>query len=151
MSRLCVGLCRERGVVDARVFDVMALDSAAPLGRFDTMLFGMQTIGVAGGVDTLETLLRRLAKALAPGGRLVVDSSELREAWEGDLADVSPSRGEIVLETRYRGWRGEPFPWLYIGEADLREVADRAGFDMDVLGRSDDGEYLAVPALREAC
>jgi len=142
VSPLCVALCRTRGVRDARVFDVMALDSAAPFGRFDTLLFGMQTIGVAGGVAPLGRLLRRLRGCLAPGGRLLVDSSELYESWEGDEADRSPSRGEIVLSTRYRGWRGDPFPWVYVAEADLEAIAREAGYEVEALGRVERGEYL---------
>ncbi len=143
VSPICVAICRERGVRDARVFDVMELASAEPLGRFDTLLFGMQTIGVAGGVETLETLLRRLRACLAPGGRILADSSALREPWEGDASDRSASRGEIVLTTRYRGWRGDPFPWVYLAEADLREIAEAAGYGMQTLGRVASGEYLA--------
>jgi SAM-dependent methyltransferase len=144
VSPLSVALCRARGVRDARICDVLRLSSAETLGQFDTLFFGMQTIGVAGGVETLGRLLERLKPLLAPGAELIVDSSELREAWEGDLSDTSPNRGEIVLSTRYRGWRGEPFPWLYVSEDDLRSVATRAGFEMEMLGQSDGGEYLCA-------
>jgi len=150
VSPLAVSLCRMRGVRGARVCDVMRLDSADVLGRFDTLFFGMQTIGVAGGVETLGRLLERLKGLLAPGAEIVVDSSELREAWEGDESDATPNRGEIVLSTRYRGWRGEPFPWLYLSEADLRGVAERAGFEMETLGRVDSGEFLAALRLAAA-
>jgi hypothetical protein len=138
-----VALCEARGVIDARVFDVMKLKSDEPLGRFDSLLFGMQTIGVAGGLDTLGQLLERLKGCLAPGAELIVDSSALREAWDGDQEDLSASRGEIVLSTRYRGWRGEPFPWIYLGENELREVALDAGYEMEMLGSVSSGEFLA--------
>jgi SAM-dependent methyltransferase len=144
VSPIAVSLCRARGVRDARVFDVMQLDSEQMMGRFDTIFFGMQTIGVAGGVGTLGRLLERLASVLAPGGELIVDSSALREAWEGDDSDRTPGRGEIVLSTRYRGWRGEPFPWLYLSERDLSTVAGDAGFAMETLGRVPSGEFLAA-------
>jgi hypothetical protein len=75
-------------------------------------------------------------------GRILADSSGLRQPWEGDSSDRSASRGEIVLETRYRGWRGEPFPWLYVAEEDLRSVAESAGYAMQTLGRVESGEYL---------
>ena len=144
VSPICVALCAERGVRDVREADVMKLDSDAAMGRFDTIFFGMQTIGVAGGVAPLGTLLRRLANLLRPGGGLLVDSSALREAWNGEADDTSPSRGEIVLSMRYRGWRGDPFPWLYLAESDLAEVAAEAGFGMETLGRVEGGEYLAL-------
>ena len=91
----------------------------------------------------LPRLLRRLKGCLAPGGQLLADSSALRQAWDDDEADRSAERGEIVLSTRYRGWRGEPFPWLYLAESDLRDVAHEAGFAMRTLGRVETGEYLA--------
>jgi len=144
VSPISTGLCRERGVAQAETLDVMTLDGPERLGRFDTILFGMQTIGLAGGIRPLGRLLRRLRACLVPEGRILLDSSALREPWEGDHGDDSPERGEIVLSTRYRGWRGAPFPWLYLGEQDLREVAGLAGFAMAVLGRVDSGEYLAL-------
>lgn len=150
-SPICTRLCRARGVLDARCLDILRVGPDAPLGRFDTILFGMQTIGVAGGIEPLVRLLERLRPSLAPGGELLVDSSALREPWEGDASDRSASRGEIVLSMRYRGWRGEPFPWLYVAEPDLEAVAARAGYTMETLGRiaDDEGaEFLA--ALRPA-
>jgi len=144
VSPLCTALCLERGVRDARTYDVMQLDSEQALGRFDTIFFGMQTIGVAGGVAPLGRLLERLKSCLSPGGEILADSSALREPWEGDASDTSATRGEIVLSTRYRGWRGEPFAWLYVAEADLAELARRAGFEMETLGRIESGEYLAA-------
>lgn len=144
VSPVCAALCAARGVADARVFDVLQLDGADPLGRFDTVFFGMQTIGVAGGVIPLGRLLERLRQVLRPGGQILADSSPLFEAWEGDEADASPSRGEIVLSTRYRGLRGEPFPWLYLAEDDFEDVAAAAGFSFEVLDRSERGEYQAV-------
>lgn len=147
VSPLAVSLCRKRGVRDARVCDVMRLDSADVLGQFDTLFFGMQTIGVAGGVETLGRLLERLTSVLHSGGEIIVDSSELRDAWEGDDTDTTPGRGEIVLSTRYRGWHGAAFPWLYLSESDLRAVAADAGFEMETLGRVDSGEFLAALRL----
>lgn len=148
VSPLCVSLCLERGVRDARVFDVLDVGLHAPLGQFDTIFFGMQTIGVAGGVDALGTLLTRLRASLLPGGCILADSSPLREAWDGEVMDRSAERGEIVLSTRYRGWRGEPFPWLYLAEEDFCAVSESVGLSVTHLGAVSGGEYLL--ALTEA-
>jgi len=165
VSPLCVALCRERGVRDVRELDVMALaarggasgastggEDPAPalaesLGRFDTIFFGMQTIGVAGGVRPLAHLLAGLRRFLRPGGVVIADSSELREAWDGDASDRSATRGEIVLSTRYRGLRGEPFPWVYLAEPDLAAVARETGFEVETLARVASGEYLVLLRL----
>ena len=144
VSPLCVELCRARGVRDARVLDVMGLKSEETLGRFDTILFGMQTIGVAGGVAPLARMLTRLRGCLTDDGEMLVDSSALREAWEGDGADSRAEAGEIVLSTRYRGQMGEPFPWLYIGAEHLEDLAASVGLSTEILGRVDSGEFLAA-------
>ena len=125
VSPTCTELCRARGVRDARTLDVMTLVSEAELGRFDTILFGMQTIGVAGGILPLARLLTQLQDASSKAARCSSDSSELREAWEGDTSDRSAASGEIVLSTRYRGQFGDPFPWLYIGEKHLADESRR--------------------------
>ena len=147
VSPICAALCSERGVLDARTFDVMKLEHQDQLGCFDSIFFGMQTIGVAGGIEPLEELLRRLKPCLSPGGELVVDSSELREAWDGDQEDRAATRGEIVLSTRYRGCRGDAFPWVYLAEDDFMDVAQRAGYEMETVARVEGGEYLAVLRL----
>ncbi len=144
ISSVCTELCRARGVEDARTVDVMSIDADAPLGMFDTIFFGMQTIGVAGGVEPLGRMLARIKNSLAPGGIMLVDSSALREAWEGDALDASPRAGEIVLSTRYRGQFGEPFPWLYIGAEHLEEIASGAGLETEILETVDGGEFLAA-------
>jgi len=151
VSPTCVALCRERGVRDARELDVLSLLDAqgearaqAELGRFDTIFFGMQTIGVAGGVRPLAALLAGLRALLLPGGVVIADSSELRVPWEGDASDRSPARGEIVLAMRYRGLSGDPFPWLYLAEDDLAAVAREADYAVENLGRVAGGEYLVA-------
>lgn len=154
ISPICTDLCRTRGVRDARTFDVMTLRDAEPLGTFDTIFFGMQTIGVAGGVDTLERFLARLRGCLTPGGQILLDSSALREGWEGESSgsiEASAEAGEIVLSTRYRGWFGEPFPWLYLGSAHLVAVAQSAGYDAEILDQVDGNEFLARLTDSEDC
>jgi SAM-dependent methyltransferase len=144
VSPICVELCQARGVKEVHLFDVMRLDSEDILGRFDTILFGMQTIGVAGGATTLSKLLERIQACLAPGGEMLVDSSALREPWEGEAEDRSVEAGEIVLSTRYRGWFGEPFPWLYLSPQHLAETAAVAGLEAEILGEVEGGEFLSA-------
>ena len=64
------------------------------------------------------------------------------------MVDIICPAGEIVLSTRYRGWMGEPFPWLYLGAGDLEQVAQRSGFVSEILGAVDTGEFLAALRIR---
>jgi SAM-dependent methyltransferase len=135
----CVKLMRDRGVVQAHCGDIFALATLG-LGRFDTILFGMQGIGIAGSRFGLERLLLSLRPHLQPGAQVLIDSSSPLddEAWPGGVV-------EVIARLRYRNLHGEPFPWLYVSEATLREVASLLGYAFDVLERRGGGarEYLA--------
>jgi len=87
VSPICVDLLRARGVLEAREMDIWDLVSprrglrdAADMGglrgeRFDTVVFGMQSIGIAGSLAGLDEMLVGLRDLLAPGGRVLLDSS----------------------------------------------------------------------------
>jgi SAM-dependent methyltransferase len=139
VSQGCVALMRERGVAQAHCGDVFQLETLG-LGEFDTLLFGMQSIGVAGSRFGLERLLLSLRGQLREGGQLLIDSSSPLddEVWPGGVV-------EVIAQLRYRGLRGEPFPWLYVSETILAEVAGDLGYAFELLERRSGGarEYLA--------
>jgi SAM-dependent methyltransferase len=178
VSSDCVELMRARGVRDARVFDVWRAiaDGAGELGAFDTILFGMQTIGLTGSVDGLLAMLdglRRSPGLLASGGCVLLDSSapagpgfvqrvECAPPGEpaGPLTDDSLA-GETLVSFVYpswrgrswRGpsWRGEPFEWLYVGAEALARLAGERGFETEILARlAASPEYAARLRAREA-
>jgi SAM-dependent methyltransferase len=147
VSPICVDVMRRRGVERAHVADVFSLDTGLQEGeRYDTILFLMQSIGIAGSRFGLERLLRTLADRLHPGGQVLVDSSELRDSPDGEA-------GEVEVRFEYLNLRGTPFSWLYLSETDLVQIAGSVGWCCEILERADDdGGYLArlVPPRGEA-
>jgi SAM-dependent methyltransferase len=184
VSPICVELLRARGVEDAHeadVWDCVATsgDAAGAPGarpeapawlrdaRFDTVLFGMQSIGIVGSLAGLDEMLKGLQPLLAPAGQVLLDSSAPVDAdfealftFEADgsideaetpgapigLAGVPPDRlaGEALVSFSYLNWRGRFFPWLYLGSSALSHAAGRQGMRCDVLARADESpEYLA--------
>ena len=184
VSPMCVDLMRTRGVHRTHCIDVWDLlpgaEDAQPGGaglppearalrgqRYDTILFGMQSIGIVGTLGGLDAMLAGLPALLAPGGQVLLDSSPPRghdfEALftfadgEGDEkgegggsgtvapqsvdadADVPDARraGEAEVSFSYRGWRGVFFPWLYLGADALAHAAARRGFACRVLAQAD--------------
>lgn len=174
VSPICVELMRERGVRDPRRLDVWDLVAGAGAGgeRFDTILFGMQSIGIVGTVAGLDEMLRGLHALLEPGGQILLDSSapvgsdfealftfeaETRSEQVGDEApavSMAPASdqvpgdrlaGEAEVAFAYRNWRGRFFPWLYLGASALAFAAARRDFRCEVIARATDSpEYLAV-------
>lgn len=194
VSPICVELMRARGVRDARRIDIWDLVSKAKGGdagrdagrvrdshsaaaddeRFDTVLFAMQSIGIVGTLAGLDEMLSGLHSLLAPGGRVLLDSSapagadfEALFTFETfETASDEPGRGEEAMVEvgasvdqvsadrlageaevafSYRNWRGSFFPWLYLGASVLAHAAARRGFACEVIARADDSsEYLAI-------
>lgn len=82
-------------------------------GRWDTILLADGNIGIGGSPDLL---LRRLARLLAPHGRIVAD-----------LAPYGAGLGRRTLRLRTRTHTSEPFAWALVGADSIGAVADRAG------------------------
>ena len=139
ISPLCVEVMRARGVNQAHVADVFSIGGERDLGGFETVLFLMQSIGIAGSLFGLEQLLDLLRPLVRPGGQLLLDSSPLLRV-PGDSSDLSEG---IDVSFAYEGYRGESFSWLYLDERMLGEVAIRRGWNMEILGRTSASEYLA--------
>ncbi len=162
VSSDCVGLMQERGVRDARHVDVWSLLDEAhgpDLGAFDTLLFGMQTIGLTGRVDALVALLRGLQQRpglLRRGGRIVLDSSaptgpgfdqRVECAVPADPSapiEDAALAGETRVSFGYRGARGAPFEWIYVGAEALVALGHEAGLETRILARlGESPEYAA--------
>jgi SAM-dependent methyltransferase len=139
ISPLCVEVMRARGVNQVHVADVFSIGGERDLGGFDTVLFLMQSIGIAGSLFGLEQLLDLLRPLVRPGGQLLLDSSPLLRV-PGDSSDLSEG---IDVSFAYEGYRGKSFSWLYLDETMLGEVAIRRGWNMEILGRTSASEYLA--------
>ena len=138
ISPLCAEVMRRRGVRNVRVGDAFGLEKET-VGTFDTLLFLMQSVGIAGSLFGLERLLVALDPLLAPGGQLLVDSSPVQEA---------PAAGRGTpdgLDVRfcYDGYRGRSFSWLYLAEESLVQLAEGLGWGCAILERAPGGEYLA--------
>jgi len=141
-----VEIMRDRGVVDARV---ARMEDLPPGETFDTVLLLMNGTALAGTLGGFPDLLRTLERLLAPGGQVLLDSTDViqdRERngpagaaveWEGEYP------GELQYQMEYRGKRGAPFPQLFLDPETLSSVATEAGWSVQVVWEGEDGEYLA--------
>jgi SAM-dependent methyltransferase len=131
-----VEIMKARGVRDAREGRVEDLQEE---GAYDTILLLMNGTSLAGTLAGLSPLLGALARLLAPGGQVLMDSTEL-EGGEGE-EDGCP--GELQYQLEYRGVRGAPFPQLFLDPDTLTGVAGEEGWDVEVVWRGEEGAYLA--------
>ena len=149
ISTLSVDVMRQRGI-DARVADFFnkTFDD-----KFDTILMAMNGIGIVGRIERLPEFFMRLKQILAPGGQVLLDSSDIRYVFENedgsfDINLAGAYYGEIDYRMQYRGVKGEPFDWLYIDFETLSMYAEQYGFHCEKCLDGDHYDYLARLTLK---
>lgn len=144
ISDLAVQVMNERGV-DARKIDFY---DESFTETFDTVLMLMNGTGIIGTLDNIPAFFCRLRSLLNPGGRVLIDSSDLRYLFEEedgslmiDLAD--DYYGQLDYQMEYKDVLGEPFDWLYLDFESLAFYAEENGFKAELLVEGEHYDYLA--------
>ena len=144
ISELSIEVMKERGI-DARninFFDETFCE------KFDTILLAMNGIGIVGKVENLGNFFRSAKRLLAPGGQLLLDSSDIKyifmdEDGSMDIDLAAGYYGEIDYKMRYKNITGEPFDWLYIDFDTLSMYAEEHGFNCEKCIDGEHYDYLA--------
>lgn len=158
ISPLSVQTMQAQGIRRALEQDFWTIDE-----QYNTILMLMNGIGIVGTLDALPRFFAHIDSILAPGGQLIVDSSDVRYIYEdedpstgltasylrlteeGTAVDPETSRyyGEFLYQMQYKRIRGQQFPWLYIDFATLSRAAEAAGFRAELLQEGEHYDYLA--------
>lgn len=113
-------------------------------GSYDTLLFLMNGIGLAGTVAGLSTLLQHCRALLRKGGQLLFDSSDISYLYaDGSVEKPHGYQGEIHYQYEYKGLTGEPFNWLFIDQEMLTRIARAEGWVVQVVFEDGNDQYLA--------
>ena len=144
ISELSVEVMKERGL-DARNINFFDETFAE---RFDTILLAMNGIGIVGKTERLPDFFRSIKRLLAPGGQVLLDSSDIRYVFMDDdgVMDIDLAAGyygEIDYKMRYKNITGEPFDWLYIDFDTLSMYAEEHGFTCEKCIDGEHYDYLA--------
>lgn len=148
ISPLSVAVMRERGVdaVLVNLFDESFTET------FDTVLMLMNGTGIIGNLEAMPSFFARMKKLLNPGGKILVDSSDLRYLYEEedgslmiDLADEY--YGQLDYSMAYKDVEGETFDWLYVDFDTLAYYAEENGFKARLLAEGEHYDYLAELSL----
>ena len=144
ISELSIEVMKEKGI-DARninFFDETFCE------KFDTILLAMNGIGIVGKVENLGNFFRSAKRLLAPGGQLLLDSSDIKYIFMDDDGNMDIDLaagyyGEIDYKMRYKNITGEPFDWLYIDFDTLSMYAEEHGFNCEKCIDGEHYDYLA--------
>ncbi len=141
---------RSRGVKTVHLYDFAFFRAAEP---YDTILMLMNGAGLAGTIDGLDALLKKAKSLLAPGGQILLDSSDLVYLYEeedGSFAiPLDGYYGELQYTYVFKGERSETFGWVFVDQETLQNAAERNGLDFEVVCEGDHYDYLARLTAKE--
>ena len=145
ISLLSVDVMRERGVRNARainLFDERLCD------RFDTIILLMNGAGMIQRLENTPDFFMRMRQLLAPGGKILMDSSDLMFLYENedgsyDIDLNGDYYGQLDFAMHYKDIKGEPFDWIYIDFDTLSVHAEANGFTCRLVKEGEHYDYLA--------
>jgi len=117
--------------------------------KFDTLLFIMNGIGIPGDINGLEKLLDHSSELLNPGGMILFDSSDVAYIREDNLRTGASYYGEVEYRYQYGDKWGAWFKWLYIDQEQMKNIAEKKGWELQVLYEDETDHYLGRLSLSE--
>jgi len=144
ISPLSVETMKDRGVEDVELKDFFEMEDE----QYDTILMLMNGSGIIGSTENMEKFFKHLDKVLAPGGCVLMDSSDIRYVFEDEDGSFAINLddnyyGELEYQMQYKRMKGDAFPWLYIDIATLQGYAEDYGYSAELVCEGEHYDYLA--------
>ena len=144
ISPLSVKAMQERGLnaLHVNLFDKHFT------GQFDTILMLMNGSGIIGKLKNIPAFCARMKQLLAPGGCILLDSSDLKYLYEDEdgsyVLDLAADYyGEIDFQMQYKQVKGDSFDWLYVDFDTLSAYVSQYGFHAQIIKEGSHYDYLA--------
>lgn len=120
-------------------------------GKYDTLLFLMNGIGIAGTLSNLDATLIHAKKLVTDHGKIICDSTDIKYLYEdengGMWVDLNNEYyGNFHFQMHYKNHHTDGFDWLYVDFDKLKEAAERTGWKAEKRF-ADDDHYLAELTL----
>lgn len=117
-------------------------------GGYDTLLFLMNGVGIAGTLKELPHFLEKAKSMLNPGGQILLDSSDIKYMYTEEDGSVwvdlnSAYYGEVNYSMQYKNLVSAPFDWLFVDYNTLKSVAKDCGFNIELVSEGEHFDYLA--------
>lgn len=121
------------------------------IGNYDTLLFLMNGIGIAGALSNLDATLLHAKNLITTDGKIICDSTDIKYLYEDDNGSMwvdlsSEYYGNFRFQMQYKNHQTAPFDWLYVDFDKLQEAAKRTGWKAEKRF-SDEDHYLAELTL----
>lgn len=139
-----VEVMKKQGLRNVIMADILTFEE----GKYDTLLMLMNGIGFTQTLDGLKSFLRKSRNILAPGGQMLLDSTDLLYLYQQEDGSVQLDLnegyyGEVVYQVEYKDIMGVPFKWLFVDYSNLSFIAEECGFISELLFEDENHNYLA--------
>jgi len=118
-----------------------------PEQPFQTVLMLMNGLGLMGNISEAPAFFKRIKQLLAPGGKLLVDSSDIKHLYQEEEETIIELSGNYLGESRFsfefQNEKSPWFDWVYLEYELLEEIALLNGFSCEKIDELPDGTYLA--------
>ncbi len=145
ISRGAIEVAQDRGVnhvVNTSIYDFTTNE------KFDTILVLMNGTGICGKLAKLVGFLTHLSTFLAPGGQILIDSSDIVYMFEDENGEhwidaTQDYYGEVHFWMHYKEQQSETFDWLYVDYNTLQRCAVYNGLNCELIQEGEHYDYLA--------
>ena len=152
-SPQAIKVCRERGVVDARVLSITGA-SRAVLGRFDTLVLYGNNFGLLADARRARWLLRRFGAMVRPGGLIIAQTLDPYQtenpqhlAYQARNRARGRMAGQIRIRVRQENLATPWFDYLFVSPAEMAAIAADSGWRIAEIFRAPGAaQYIAVLA-----
>lgn len=114
---------------------------------YDTLLFLMNGVGIAGKLDQLPKFLQKAKSLLNDGGQILLDSSDIKYMFkeeDGSMwVDLNASYyGEVNYQMEYKEFISDKFDWLFVDFEKLKAAAITVNLKTELIFEDEYDQYL---------
>jgi SAM-dependent methyltransferase len=143
---LSPGACqvmKERGIRKVVCDDIFSFNEPG----YDSILLLMNGVGVGVTLEGIAKLLQHLKKLLNPGGKIILDSSDIlymfvEEDGSVELDLNAGYYGQVQYQVVYKDIEGVPFDWVFVDPSTMSKIAEENGFTPELIMEDDHYAYL---------
>ncbi len=139
-------IMKHRGIKKVVNADILHYGSE----KYDSILLLMNGIGLCENIEGLHHFLDYIKILLKPGGQLIFDSSDIAYLYKPDEFISSNYYGEISYQYEYQKIKGEWFKWLYVDFNTLKAIAEKNGWQCEMIYEDDMDQYLVRMWLKSS-
>ncbi|QLE01944.1 class I SAM-dependent methyltransferase [Galbibacter sp. BG1] len=144
ISEGAIEVCKNRGIQKTLQTDVFQLKNK----KFDTILMLMNGTGIFGNYKEVPGKLKHLKQLLNENGQILIDSSDIIYMFDDDedggkwVPMDGDYYGEVTYTLKYKG-ETETSSWLYLDFNTLKNLAEMAGLQCELIAEGSHYDYLA--------